>query len=254
MVDSDPVSNAMQSPQASLYVREVLKRALANSAGASADWLAQTHALLANVLMNDVLNGWNEAGAGELTEAQNAVAEALRHNGNLALAYHARGLVMRAQKNHNAALADFERAATLDANFARAHAQAGNERLRLGQEASSHQDFQKAKSSAPNHPATGYFEWGHGRAYFQERRWTEAIDCLTKSVKALTTVWYNRAYLAAAQHAAGDAAAVDRTKADFIRLFGKPTPALLASLQPAPTDPPTVRAARHAVHDLLKTW
>ena len=102
---ADVISNAVVRPQASLFVRQILQSALANVAGSSSPpaWVRDAQALLANVLMNDYLNWWNNAGPNELAAAQNAVSQA----GNSALATHAQGLIHRATGQQNLALTHF---------------------------------------------------------------------------------------------------------------------------------------------------
>ncbi len=249
----DLISNAVVSPEASFFIRQILQSALALSPGsAAAPWAAEASALLANVLMNDYLNWWNAADQNErqkeLTDAQNAVQQA----GNSALAYHARGLICRAQKDHHGAMRAFRTARSLDNRFARVHAQFGNQKILLGRESEAHAPLDRAMKLSPNHPASGYFYWGEGRAYFQETLWHNAISWLKMSVAALPTVWYNRCYLAAALDSVGYKPVAQETMRDFLNLFDRTTLArAVASLQPNSSDPSTVTAARQRVHDFL---
>jgi tetratricopeptide (TPR) repeat protein len=262
---ADPISNAVTSPKASLFVRLILQNALANPAAAPPDWAAEAQALLANVLMNDYFNWWNYSDRQtQLAAAQTAVKIAFSLNppdSTLALAYHARGLTERAQGNHAAALADFVQATTLDLGFARAIAQVGNENVLVGQVTNSHAYFQDARKLAPNHPASGYFDWGDGRAFFQEAAsatatkpdWSNAIDTLKKSVKQLPTVWYNQLYLACAQDAAGQTNAAQQTLNAFLgnKCFGKTMLDKLAALPPPSQNDPLF-AARQLFYNWLQ--
>jgi tetratricopeptide (TPR) repeat protein len=96
-------------------------------------------ALLANVLISDYLNRWNEAGTGGnlgdnlLTDAETAVGKALNLDDTFALAHYANGLVLRARGRCTEALHAFERAINRDSTFARAHAQKGSELINDGQ-------------------------------------------------------------------------------------------------------------------------
>ena len=217
---ADLVSNAFVSPKASLLLRHILKAAV-ESSGEKADWKPEAHALLANVMMNDCLNWWNLDFPVELECVQHYVTCALSANPpppspTQAHAQHAQALIHRAKHEHDLALTCFKKAAKLDSGFARAHAQIGNQYVRKGQAATSHHCFEKARSIAKNHPAIGYFDWGEGRAYFQEESWPQAIRFLRKSVKELPTVWYNRCFLAAAQDVAGHEGAAKRTITAFV--------------------------------------
>ena len=249
---ADPVSAAVLSPDASLFIRQILQSALANAAGSPSPpaWVPDAQALLANVLMNDYLNWWNKAGQNELTAAQSALSQA----GDSALATHARGLIYRATGQPNLALKEFKKAKEADSGFARAHAQFGNQKAALAREDETQDPLDKAIQLSPHHPARGYFYWGKGRAYFQQEDWSNAIECLQESVNELPTVWYNRCYLAAAQDQSSDTATkakARQTFRDFVDLFGKDTLVrAVASLQ-YPTGPATVAKARTTVHDFL---
>jgi tetratricopeptide (TPR) repeat protein len=254
----DAVSNAVVNPEASLFIREILEKALTNPVGVAPRWLADGWALLANVLMNDYLNWWNDAGPEELKKADNAVQNALALNSELALAHHAKGLIYRARRQPDLARKAFRKAKQLDSGFARAHAQFGNQKAALAREDEVQDPLDKATGLSPRHPASGYFYWGKGRAYFQQQDWPNAIDLLKKSVEALPTVWYNRCYLATAQNSAGDAAnkaAAQQTMRDFINdpRFDQATlRRIVPSLQPDPNDPPTVAATRKTVRDFVQ--
>jgi tetratricopeptide (TPR) repeat protein len=255
---SDPLANAVTSPQASLFIRQILQAALQNPAGAPPIRMADAQALLANVLMNDYLNGWNAADQNErqkqLVDARSAVQQA----GNSAQAYHAQGLINRADRQHNAARKAFREAKCLDAGFARGHAQFGNQKVFLGREQEAHAPLDRARQLSPHHPASGYFYWADGRAYFQETIWSNAIYWLTKSVTALPTVWYTWCYLAAAQNNAADAATqatANKTMNDFINTLGRGTlDQAVASLQPRAGDQPTVAEARQTVLQFIQNF
>jgi hypothetical protein len=258
---ADPVANAVISPAASLFVRQLLQNAIANAAGTSPGWIAEAWALLANVLMNDYLNWWNNAGDSELTDALNAAAQAINlnpPNPTRALAKHAQGLISRATRNppsQQSALASFEEATRLAPGFARAQAQVGNQKVLLGNERASHDDFRNARNLAARHPALGYVDWGEGRAFFQEQNWPAAVTLLTASIAELPTVWYNRCYLAAAQASNGDLNAANSTMQDFLNDFGRPTlERAVTALQPRTDDPTTVAAARRAILDFIQRF
>ncbi len=218
---SDPMSDVAVDPGASFVVRQILESALANAGGSSPSlaWVPDAQALLANVLMNDYLNAWNGADADKntLTKAQNAANQA----GNSALAQHAQGLIYRAQGNHSGALTAFQQAS----GFARAQAQVGNQLvLTGGNTKQARTQIQKVIRQNPLHPASGYFYWAMGRAYFVDQDWRNAITWLTKSVGVLKTVSYNLAYLAAAKQHVGDTEGAKTTLQQFINdpRFGNP--------------------------------
>jgi tetratricopeptide (TPR) repeat protein len=254
---TDAISNAVVTPDISLFIREILGKALTNPVGMAPRWTADAWALLANVLMNDYLNWWNYAGPSELRRADDAARNALALNPNLAFAHHAVGLVHRARREHKAALAEFRTARARESGFARGHAQFGNQKILLGRESEAHGPIAKARTLAPRHPATGYFDWADGRAYFQRSLWSDAIRCLKRSVEALPTVWYNRCYLAAAQDSSsvvGDKTDAPKTMHAFLndsRFNTFTFSRIVPSLQPDSNDPRTVAAARKRVLDFV---
>jgi len=205
---ANAASNALITPETSRFLREILEKALANPAGVAPRWAAEAWALLANVLVNDVLHSWNHAGEVELNGAEDAMQNALAIDPRLPLAHHAKGLVYRARGDHKAALKAFERAVDLDRTFARALAQKGNELTLLGNPDGALKEIDEAIKLSPYDPASGTFYWIKGRAHFvaaqnddepnKDRQYAEAIRSLEQSVERLPTVWYNWAYLISA--------------------------------------------------------
>ena len=220
---ADPISDAVVSPQASLLVRQILQAALQNAAGSQPPpaWVPEAQALLANILMNDVLNKWNNSGPNELAAARTAANQA----GNTALAQHARGLIARADGDAAGALTAFQQAASSAPGFARAQAQVSNQLVLNGLGGNQvRQQIQTVINQNQNHPAIGYFYWALGRAYFVDRDWHNAIDPLSKSVSTLPNVWYNRHYLAVAKQNDGDTEGAKTTLQQFLNdpQFGDP--------------------------------
>jgi len=158
----------------------------------------------------------------------------------LALAYHAQGLIDRANGLPNPARKAFRKAKELDSGFARTHAQFGNQKAALGRPEEVQDPLDKAMELSPRHPASGYFYWGKGRGYLERQDWGDAVYWLKKSVEVLPTVWYNRCYLAAAQHNSpdpGDRADALKTVEDFINKFDQDTFERIKQLTPDPNYP-----------------
>jgi tetratricopeptide (TPR) repeat protein len=278
---ADPIANAVLSENSSRFFRLALQAALSNpSPPLPPEYINVAQALLANVIMNDVLNWWNEdllQGGDAVQTSQTAFGYADQvinstpppSNSVLALAYHARGLAKRTLKDPQGALNDFEQAVRQDGNFARAYAQVGNQKTLNGRldphQDNPHGDFKNAKDLNPNHPANAYFDWGEGRLYFVEAcsdprpDWSNAIGCLKSSIKALSGVWYNYVYLAAAQDAAHQSSDAGQTMTDFSNNFtnlGKDPKAMLQRAATVlfvanPTTPG--ETARRKVYDFLRS-
>ncbi len=111
---ADAVANAVVTPEASLFIREILEKALTNPVGVAPRWAADAWALLANVLLNDYLNWWNDAGLEELRKADDAAQNARALKPDVPFAHHAVGLVYRARRHHNAARKAFRTAKRLE--------------------------------------------------------------------------------------------------------------------------------------------
>jgi tetratricopeptide (TPR) repeat protein len=180
-------------------------------------------ALLANVLISDYLNRWNEAGAGGnpgdnlLTDAETAVGKALNLDDTFALAHYANGLVLRARGRCTEALHAFERAINLDSTFARAYAQKGSELINDGQFDDALTEIDKAIKAGPADPSLGMFYWNRGRAYFFKEQYDDAIAALKDAVKFRSNLWHNELYLAAAYWKLNDQSNATKIVQDFLK-------------------------------------
>jgi len=180
-------------------------------------------ALLANVLISDYLNRWNEAGAGGnpgdnlLTDAETAVRKALNLDDAFALAHYANGLVLRARGRCTVALHAFKRAINLDSTFARAYAQKGSELINDGQFDDALTEIDKAIKAGPADPSLGMFYWNRGRAYFFKEHYDKAIAALKDAVKFRSNLWHNELYLAAAYWKLNDQSNATKIVQDFLK-------------------------------------
>ncbi|HEY3911231.1 MAG TPA: hypothetical protein VGM07_15265 [Stellaceae bacterium] len=219
---NDPIVNAVVGPEASRFVRLILRSALGNlDPDLERGEIADAQALYANVIMNDILNWWNEdlLENGDVAQtvqiAQDNVDSALNYSSKLPSALHARGLIRRQRGQHNDARKDFREAKRRHSSFARAQAQFGNQKSWLNQLDEVQAPLDRAIVLDPDHPAIGYCYWAKGRGYFIEAAsasqpdWSDAIKWLQKSVSVLDTVWYNQLYMAAALNATHDTANVN---------------------------------------------
>jgi class 3 adenylate cyclase/TolB-like protein/Flp pilus assembly protein TadD len=154
--------------------------------------------LLASVLTVDLINGWNGVSQAEIDRAEDAAKKAISLDHNIPLAHHALGWVHRLRGQHQDALNSFNQAATIDPNFARAHAQTANEMVFLGKPKDAIPAVEKAIQLSPNDPFTGGYFWIKGRAYFALGDYSEAITALEESIRMRPNLWYAQAWLAAA--------------------------------------------------------
>lgn len=181
---------------------------------------ARLLALLAHVLMGDVLNGWNGAGKAEVDRAETAARKAIGLDRNVALAHFALGYVLRLRGDHPASLASFQEAIRIDPNFARAYAQAANALVFLGKPAEAIPMVEQALQLSPSDPAIGVFYWVKGRAYFTLGDYPKAIEALSESARVRPNLWYVQAWLAAAHALSDQAPKASATLVAFNSKFG----------------------------------
>jgi adenylate cyclase len=154
--------------------------------------------LLASALTGDVLNGWNGAGNAEVDRAEAAAKKAISLDHDIPLAHYALGYVHRLHGDHKAAFDAFNEAIKLDPNFAKAYAQAANERVFLGDPKGALPLVEQAAQLSPNDPSIGVFHWVKGRAYFTLGDYPNAIKALEESVRVRPNLWYTQVWLGAA--------------------------------------------------------
>jgi adenylate cyclase len=181
---------------------------------------ARLLALLAHVLMGDVLNGWNGAGKAEVDRAETAARKAIGLDRNVALAHFALGYVLRLRGDHPGSLASFQEAIRIDPNFARAYAQAANALVFVGKPAEAIPMVEQALQLSPNDPAIGVFYWVKGRAYFTLGDYPKAIEALSESARVRPNLWYVQAWLAAAHALTDQAPKASETLVAFNSKFG----------------------------------
>jgi len=244
------------SPENNLFIENLVRQALDSLGSATPPWLAEAWALLADVLASDYLHRWNNAGQAQLDQAEAAVNKALGIDDSLALAHYAYGFIKRARGLHAEARDEFDRAIALDAHFARAYAQKGNELINLGRPGEAPPLVKTAIALGPFDPSMAMFYWIIGRAYFFAGFYQDAIPWLEKSIEARGTVWYNRTYLASAHALVGDMGNATTVLNDF---FAQPQFAnytlrkVIENETANPNDNETVKLGRSNHHNGLLT-
>ena len=213
---------ASPSPEHSLSARQHLEDSVRLDPRSAESW-----ALLANVLINDYLNHWNETkvslqgGQNLLQRAADAVKEALKIDPSVAMAHHADGFVRRAKGDHQGALDAFDRAVQLDPNFARAWSQKANQLVMVGRAKEAPPLVLKAITLSPRDPYLGSFYWVIGRAYFVMKDYENSIIWLRKAVELMPNRWFSRAFLLAAYAHTGGHQQAEGIAAlgDYINVF-----------------------------------
>ena len=187
---------ASVTPEHTLSARRLLEDSVRLDPLSADSW-----AQLANLLVSDYLNHWNEAkesveaGKDLLRRADKALQEALKIDPSVPLAHYADGFIRRAKGDHLGSLDAFDRVLQLDPNFARGYAQKANQLVMVGRAKEAPPLVLKAIALSPRDPYMGMFNWVIGRAYFVIGDYENSLVWLRKSVQMSPDRWYNRAYL-----------------------------------------------------------
>lgn len=177
--------------------------------------------LVANLLISDYLNRWNEArddpasGSLLLKDAEYAVGKALAIDPDFAQAHYAKGLIHRAKGERGLALAEFDEAIARDGDFARAYAQKASELINAGQPAAALPLLQRALQLGPRDASRGMFHWNIGRDHFFAGNYPLAIRSLKTAVAQRPNLWHNWLYLASAYALSGKVGLAQQTLDGF---------------------------------------
>ena len=204
------------TPPHNLAARKYLQESVRLSPLSAIAW-----SQLADVLMRDYLNRWNEAEKdaaarkGLLSQAEDALQQAFALDPTIALSHMDDGFIRRAKGDHQGALDAFDRALQLDPNLALAYAQKANQLVLTGHPQEAPPLAMKAIRLSPRDPAISVFYWVLGRAKFATKNYDEAIVWLRKSVAERPTVWFSRAHLVSAFALTGNATDAAAALNDF---------------------------------------
>jgi len=198
------------TPEHTLAARQLLEQSVRLDPNSAESW-----GWLADLLVSDYLTRWNGVGKDQLDQAEEAVRKAVAIDPDLALAHYADGLILRARGEHHAALEAFRLALRLNANFARAYAQEGNELVNVGRPAEAPPLVEMAIRLSPLDPSLGQFYWILGRAHFFAGDYHSAAGWLQKSIEVRPNLWYNRLYLVSAYELSGHADLANKVLREF---------------------------------------
>jgi len=176
---------------------------------------------LADILVSDYLNGWNNAGLGDVDRADLLANQAISLDSSIALAHYDKGFVSRVRGDHNKALEFFKEAIRLNPNFAAAHAQKANELVFLGSPSDAIPAAEEAARLSPKDRSIGVFRWVKGRAYFVLGDYLNASKWLAESVQLRPNLWFSRAWLIAAYTLSGQDVEAQAALSAFQKDFPK---------------------------------
>jgi len=222
--DHNPLDERMRAMAANigyLTADKILETRTHAEAGLKADPdNARLLGLLASHLTVDVINGWNGAGKPEVDRAEVEAKKAIAIDHNTPLAHHALGWVNRFRGKHQEALDAFNTAIKIDPNFARAYAQAANEKVFLGDAKGAIPLVDTAIKLSPSDPYLGGFYWVKGRAYFTLGDYQNAIKALEDSINARPNLWYAQAWLVSAYKLTNQDAKAQQALTAYEQKFG----------------------------------
>jgi adenylate cyclase len=230
------------TPERTLEAQHLLEQSVKLDPNAAESW-----AWLAEILMNEYLHHWNNAGKQQLDEADAASNKALSLDPTNDQAYYAQALVHRAKGEHHAALEAFTRALELNPNLPKALAEKGNELTLLGRPTEAPPLVEKAIRLSPRDPALGGFYWIIGRAHFFSGDYAGAISWLRKSLALRRNDWYIWLYLVSAYALDNQLDEAKKTLREFdsrTQFAGYTLERVNQAEKTGPNDNPVVVAAR----------
>ncbi|MFZ2005943.1 MAG: tetratricopeptide repeat protein [Stellaceae bacterium] len=238
------------APEHTLVVREMLRRAIELDPKS-----AEARARLAEVIVSDYLNRWNQTDEDPIAEAEETIRNALLTDPANALAHLVYGLIHRARGDYHSALEAYSQAIELDQNFALAYAHKGNALTLIGRPAEAVALVEHALRLNPHDPSIGIFYWVLGRANFFVGDYEQAVTWLHRSVQVRSNLWYNRLYLISACALLGKREEAARALAEFNRHFQEPAYTLTTVRRRQeianPSSDPIVLAARAKFYEGL---
>jgi adenylate cyclase len=159
---------------------------------------AEAWAELANLVMIDYLRSWNNANSNNILLAERAVQKAYAIDRSVALAHVADGEIREVEGDLQGEVDALNEALAWDRNFAVAYARKANTLILLGRAQQAPELLTKAVQLSPRDPDLGMFYWFMGRAYFNVKKYPEAIQWLQKSVRERPSTWFSWAHLISA--------------------------------------------------------
>jgi adenylate cyclase len=162
---------------------------------------AQT--VLANALIDRVVDQWSEDPAGDVAGADKASDAALALQPDDSWAHSSKAFVLFAERQWKPAIAQAEAAIALDRNNARNHAFAGFWKMFLGQSEDGFAGVEAAFRLSPRDPNVPWWQFYTCALHASLAHWEQAISWCEKSVANNAQAWYPLVVLAAANAWAG---------------------------------------------------
>lgn len=143
---------------------------------------ARAYAMLAWTHWFEFTNGWSKDPEDSLKQAYELARKAIQIDESTPVAYFVTGLVYREKKEYVKALAEVEKAVSIDPNYANAHVLLATLLYYGGRPEEGLQRMLKAIRLNPYYPTSYPFHLG--QAYFVLQRYNEAIDAFEQGVQS----------------------------------------------------------------------
>jgi adenylate cyclase len=145
---------------------------------------------LARTLVNDVANRFSDAPAADLARADEALGQVLWSAPDNALAHDTKGQILRARKQFEQSIAEYETAIDLDRNLANAYAAGGLTKLFAGRAEQTFAPVETAIRLSPRDPLLSNWLYYICHAHTHLGHDDEAIDWCSKSIATNPLFWY----------------------------------------------------------------
>ena len=229
---SNPRSRGKYREAISLFERAL---ALDPQSVAARSWLALT-------LANRVINQMTDRTAGDIARAKGLIGEALAASPRSATVHFAKGEVLRAEKQYEEAVPEYEMVLALDRNSASALLALGHSKLMIGSIEELIPLVEQAMRLSPRDPQIAVMYYRIGEVHLLQSSTDKAIPCFEKARSANPELHYVHAFLASAYALNGETERAAAELAEARRLVGDDQYSSIARLKSGYLGVPKIRA------------
>jgi len=229
---SNPRSRGKYREAISLFERAL---ALDPQSVAARSWLALT-------LANRVINQMTDRTAGDIARAKGLIGEALAASSRSATVHFAKGEVLRAEKQYEEAVPEYEMVLALDRNSASALLALGHCKLMIGSIEELIPLVEQAMRLSPRDPQIAVMYYRIGEVHLLQSSTDKAIPCFEKARSANPELHYVHAFLASAYALNGETERAAAELAEARRLVGDDQYSSIARLKTGYLGVPKIRA------------
>ena len=175
--------------------------------------------VLANALVDRVVDQWSDDPAGDIGRADKASDAALTLQPDDSWAHSSKAWVYFAERQWGPAIAQADAAIALDRNNARNHAFAGFWKMFLGRSEDGFAGVETALRLSPRDPNVPWWQFSMCALHAQLAHWEQAIPWCEKSVAGNPQAWYPLVGLTAANAWAGRDKEAKDAAAQLLRVY-----------------------------------